>query len=379
MKNFNVQNLHSWVKNQQVFIDVRSPIEFSQGHLPGAINAPILDDNERALVGKCYKDKGQEEATRLGFQIVSGENKQNKINVWKTLLLEHPDAVLMCFRGGQRSQITQKWLTEIGFDRPLVEGGYKVCRQALLDYNSDYCEKFQFLVISGPTGSAKTHLLHKISEFWPVLDLEKYANHRGSAFGKMDQPQPQQAVFENRLIFNMIRNDHAELPFAVEDESRLIGRSVQPDCFFDTLRNSLTILLDEPIEKRTENTYNDYILETSLNKSESSLSEGLLVFAKYKKALTDIQKKLGNLRTREIMTMIEESEKKWTETRELESNRHWIQALLKDYYDPMYLGSFQKRNPKVFYKGTFDQVRDFLFEIRSKKSERPVKIKAIKA
>jgi len=379
MQKVNVQSLQSWAKNKQIFIDVRSPGEFAQGHLPGAINAPILNDEERASVGKCYKEKGQQSAVQLGHQIVSGENKVQKMSQWVQLIQQNPDAILMCFRGGMRSQITQKWLEEVGLHRPLIEGGYKACRQALLDFLLDYCRKFQFLVISGPTGSAKTHFLNEVSEFWPVLDLEKYANHRGSAFGKMDQPQPQQAVFENHLIFDMICKDDPERPFAVEDESRMIGRSAQPDVFFETLRASVVLLLDEPIEKRTENTYSDYILKTSLARTGAYDEEGLVVFAKYKKALTDIQKKLGGLRTREIMTMIETSESEWLKNRDLESNRQWIRALLSDYYDPMYIGSFEKRSPRVLFKGSRDQVLGFLFDIKSKKREIPVKIKATEA
>lgn len=379
MLKVNVLSLQEWVKDKQIFIDVRSPGEFAQGHLPGAINAPILNDEERALVGKCYKDNGQEAAILLGHKIVSGDNKSHKIQQWVSLIKQNPSALLMCFRGGMRSQLTQKWLQDVGLHRPLVEGGYKVCRQALLDYVFDYCQKFQFLVISGPTGSAKTHFLNQISEFWPVLDLEHYANHRGSAFGKMSQPQPQQAVFENHLIFDMIRYDHPELPFAVEDESRLIGRSVQPDLFFETLRSSVVILIDEPIEKRTENTFFDYILQTPLSDLNSTHEEGLKVFAKYKKALTDIQKKLGGMRTREIMDLIEMSESAWLRDRDLNSNREWIQALLRDYYDPMYNGSFDRRNPNVLFKGNTDQVRGFLLDIKSKKREAPVKVKATKA
>lgn len=376
MSRLNVQHLHHWARHQQVFIDVRSQGEFAQGHLPGAINAPILNDEERALVGKCYKDNGQEAAIRLGHEIVSGENKSQKLRLWKSILEKNPEAILMCFRGGQRSQITQRWLQESGIHRPLIEGGYKVCRQALLDHMKDECQKNRFLVISGPTGSAKTHFLKDISEFWPVLDLEHHARHRGSAFGKMDQSQPQQAVFENHLIFEMIRNNHLDLPFAVEDESRLIGKSAQPEPFFATLRSSPVLLLEVPIEKRTENTFYDYILQTDLAKPDVMDSQGLFIFAKYKKALMDIQKKLGGLRTQEMMKTLENSEKLWLQTRELESNKIWIQALLQDYYDPMYEGSFSKRNPEVIFKGTYDQVFGFLADVKSKKREAPVKRKA---
>ncbi len=379
MNQVDVSSLKQWVLNQQISFDVRSPGEFSQGHLPGAINAPILNDEERALIGKCYKDRGQEAAIALGHKIVSGDNKEAKLQLWKELLGQHPEALLMCFRGGQRSQITQKWLQEVGLHRPLIQGGYKACRQFLLDFLNDYCTQNQFVVISGPTGSAKTHFLNDISGFWPVLDLEAYANHRGSAFGKMDQPQPQQAVFENQLLFSMLRNDHFEFPFAVEDESRMIGKSVQPDLFFATLRASPVILLQVPIEQRTENTFYDYILQTALAKPQSQNHEGQIVFTKYKTALMNIQKKLGGLRTQQIMQMLEDSEKLWLENRNLESNKVWIQALLLDYYDPLYIGSFEKRQPQVLYKGSYQDAIRFLEEIKSKKREAPVKAKASRA
>jgi tRNA 2-selenouridine synthase len=383
MTNSSYENLKSWAKTNNCFIDVRSPGEFQQGHLPGAINVPILDDLERAQVGTCYKKSGQEAAIVLGHKIVSGENKEKKIQAWLEALKQNPEALLMCFRGGLRSQITQKWLTEAGIFRPLVTGGYKACRQYLLDFMSQQCQENQMLVISGPTGSAKTHFIQKIASIWPTVDLEKHAVHRGSAFGKMSEPQSQQAVFENRFLFEMLQKvDGAaelQLPFAVEDESRLIGRNVLPDLFFANLRESPVLWLDVPLEKRTENTFFDYVLETPLNQiCENEM--GVAVFAKYKKALMDIQKKLGGLRTSEIMQMVLDSEKLWLESpqdqREIQSNKRWIQALLKDYYDPMYLHSLEKRQPKVFFKGSFQEAFECLLDVKSKKSEAPVRTKA---
>lgn len=379
MTNLSFDNLKTWAQTNSCFIDVRSPGEFQQGHLPGAINLPILDDLERAQVGTCYKNRGQEAAVNLGHKIVSGENKQKKMQAWLEALEQNPEAILMCFRGGQRSQITQRWLLEAGVSRPLITGGYKACRQYLLDFMNHESQRNQMLVISGPTGSAKTHFINKVSQFWPTVDLEKHAVHRGSAFGKMSEPQPQQAVFENRFLFEMLQkvdwSEQIQLPFIVEDESRLIGRNVLPDIFFANLRESHVVWLDVPLEKRTENTFFDYVLQTPLNQTCED-EKGIAVFAKYKKALTDIQKKLGGLRTSEIMQMLVESEKLWLESREIESNKRWIQALLNDYYDPMYLHSLGKRQPKVFFKGSFQEAFNFLFDVSSKKREAPVRIKA---
>ncbi len=379
MTHLSFDNLKSWAQTNSCFIDVRSPGEFQQGHLPGALNLPILDDLERAQVGTCYKNRGQEAAISLGHQIVSGENKQKKMQAWIEALKQNPEAILMCFRGGQRSQITQRWLTEVGISRPLIAGGYKACRQYLLDFMALETQQNHMLVISGPTGSAKTHFINKISQFWPTLDLEKHAIHRGSAFGKMSEPQPQQAVFENRFLFEWLQKvdwaNQLQLPFIVEDESRLIGRNVLPDLFFESLRESPVVWLDVPLEKRTENTFFDYVLQTPLNQNCED-EKGIAVFAKYKKALTDIQKKLGGLRTSEIMQMLIESEKLWLDSREIESNKRWIQALLKDYYDPMYLHSLGKRQPKVFFKGSFQEAFDFLLDVSNRKREAPVRTKA---
>jgi tRNA 2-selenouridine synthase len=354
-----------------------------QGHLPGAINLPILNDSERALVGTCFKKKGQVAAIKLGHEIVSGANKESKMNLWIQAIQQNPQAILMCFRGGQRSQITQAWLMEAGISRPLIEGGYKACRQYLLNFMNQQCLENQMLVISGPTGSAKTHFIQKIASIWPTVDLEAHAVHRGSAFGKMSEPQPQQAVFENRFLFEILQKvelaNELNLPFVVEDESRLIGRNVLPDLFFANLRESPVVWLDVPLEKRTENTFFDYVLETPLNQICEN-EKGIAVFAKYKKALTDIQKKLGGLRTSEIMQMLLDSEKLWLESpqeqREIQSNKRWIQALLKDYYDPMYLHSLGKRQPRVFFKGSFQEAFECLLEVKSKKREAPVRRKA---
>ena len=383
MTNLSFENLKLWAQTNSCFIDVRSPGEFQQGHLPGAINLPILDDSERAQVGTCFKNQGQEAAILLGHKIVSGENKHRKVQAWLEALKQNPEAILMCFRGGQRSQITQRWLLDAGVSRPLITGGYKACRQYLLDFLNLECQQNQMLVISGPTGSAKTHFIKKISQIWPTVDLEKHAVHRGSAFGKMSEPQPQQAVFENRFLFEMLQKvDEAEetqLPFIVEDESRLIGRNVLPDSFFSALRESPVVWIEAPLEKRTENTFFDYVLETPLNQVCEN-EKGIAVFAKYKKALTDIQKKLGGLRTSEIMQMLNESEKLWLNSpqdqRDIESNKRWIQALLRDYYDPMYLHSLEKRQPKVFFKGSFQEAFDFLSDVKSKNKEAPVRTKA---
>jgi tRNA 2-selenouridine synthase len=118
---------------KQKCIDVRAPIEFSQGAIPGSVNIPLLNDKERAIVGTCYKQNGQAAAIKLGHKIVSGENKSLKINQWKDFLIQNPKTIITCFRGGLRSQTTQIFLKEIGFEVLRLDGGYKKIRQTYLD------------------------------------------------------------------------------------------------------------------------------------------------------------------------------------------------------------------------------------------------------
>lgn len=372
-----LNHLKSWAKAGQVFLDVRSPGEFEQGHLPGAINIPILNDEERALIGTTYKTKGREEAVRLGHEVVSGNNRNQKLEQWKKVVTENPNVVLTCFRGGLRSQITRAWLKEAGFDRPLIDGGYKACRQLLIDKMQSHCDQFQFLIVSGPTGAAKTHFLHDVSSFWPTLDLEAYANHRGSAFGKMELPQPQQAVFENQLAWDLLKiEDQAQefdLPILVEDESRLIGRCVQPEYFFNTLRSSPVVWLDVPLERRVENTFQDYV---AIPLSQKTEEQGRVLFFRFKKALYDIRNRLGGVRYQEISDLMQAGEFSWVNHKDLEPNKLWVHRLLEEYYDPMYFGSLEKRNPEIYFKGPTEEAFEVLKGAKSRKRPAPVRQKA---
>ncbi|MDC0948582.1 rhodanese-like domain-containing protein, partial [Gammaproteobacteria bacterium] len=137
-------------------IDVRAPGEFLAGHIPGAINAPILDDTERASVGTCYQREGPDAAIALGHRLVSGENKIARIAAWHALASE-PDARLLCWRGGLRSATARQWLAEAGLERPLVQGGYKALRRAAMAVLEE-AAAWPMLIVGGCTGVRKTAL-----------------------------------------------------------------------------------------------------------------------------------------------------------------------------------------------------------------------------
>ncbi|MBC7370956.1 MAG: tRNA 2-selenouridine(34) synthase MnmH, partial [Bdellovibrionaceae bacterium] len=164
-------------------IDVRAEVEFTQGSLPNSVNFPIMNNEERAKVGTAYKVSGRETAMALGHQLVSGAVKTARIEAWLQQIRLHPNAILYCFRGGLRSQITQQWLKEAGVDRPLIVGGYKKARQFLRDSIDQASAERELLILSGPTGSAKTRIIDSARKFYPAVDLEAIARHRGSAFG----------------------------------------------------------------------------------------------------------------------------------------------------------------------------------------------------
>lgn len=360
-------------------IDVRAPVEFTQGSLPGAVNLPILNDEERALVGTTYKQQGSEAAIKLGYEMVSGSVKQNRLQQWLDFIHQHPQAILYCFRGGKRSQITQQWLRDTGIDSPLITGGYKRARQFLISTIDRFSEHRKLLVITGPTGSGKTRLIHDISNSHPVLDIEALARHRGSAFGGMSVPQPSQIDFENHLAVNLLKLEQNNLsePVIVEDESRHTGKVYLPDSFFHHLRNSEIIWVDEPFATRVDNIFEDYILTTPIGQAqrirqaipplastvetrEILRQQARQLFDKYAGALQAISKKLGGDRFQEVSEDLENARSDFENKNEIQSNKIWIEKLVRYYYDPLYLGSLQRRRVNPCFKGSGQAVMDYL-------------------
>ena len=359
-------------------IDVRAPVEFVQGSLPGAVNIPILGDQERAVVGTTYKYQGSEAAVRLGYEMISGFVKQTLLQQWLDFIHRHQQAVLYCFRGGKRSQIAQQWLKEAGVDRPLIAGGYKMARHFLIDAIDRFSANHKLLVVAGPTGSGKTRLIQDIGDTYPALDIEAIARHRGSAFGGLSTSQPAQVDFENRLAVNLLKLQQGiqYKPVAVEDESRSIGSVYLPASFFAHMRNSEVIWVDESFETRVNNIFGDYILDTAIGQAQQSRlrqqrvaltgdqeilhDQALRLFDKYKHALQMINKKLGGQRFQEVSKDLESARLDFLHRNEIQSNKIWIEKLVKYYYDPLYLGSLQRRQVNPCFKGSRGEVAEYL-------------------
>lgn len=363
MDNLSPQELLPKLIQQLPLIDVRAPIEFQVGALPGAVNLPILNDKERELIGTTYKQQGSEAAVALGYQLISGDNKNQKLKAWLEFLSQNPGAVLYCFRGGMRSHITQSWLKEAGIEIPLITGGYKAVRQALIRVNeSAVLREFPFLVVAGPTGVGKTDFLKSVQRQYPTVDLEGIAKHRGSAFGHIEQQiQPSQVDFENLLALRFLSLQSSlasnSVPYLIEDESRLIGTRALPEYLYQAMQAAPLLWVDLPLVDRVENIFKDYILNTSIGRRRQ---ESAALLDRYEKSLAGIQRRLGGLRYQEVLQAMKKARHDFEEHDELEPQKVWIQLLLEYYYDPMYLGSIDRRGSKVLFKGNHDQCREFL-------------------
>lgn len=357
----NPEDLISHFIEKAPFIDVRAPVEYREGAIPGALNFPILTDEERAKVGRTYKQQGSEKATQLGHKLVSGPVKEERVQAWLQQIQKDPRTVIYCFRGGQRSQITQSWLAQQGIERPIISGGYKNTRQFLLEYLNHFSAGKDFFVLTGSTGSGKSVLLREVQKFYPAVDLEKHANHRGSAYGNLG-PQPTQINFENELAVDLlgleqnIFQKNPDLKLLVEDESRLVGSRALPESFFETLRSSPVIFVERTLEERMDQIYQEYIVEALVPHDEE---QNQMVFAKYQKALDAIKKRLGGLKHQEITKIYQDSLIKHLQGNP-EEHKNWIKELLIHYYDPLYQGSFLKRNPPVLFRGNHQEISEYL-------------------
>ena len=210
-------------------IDARSPAEFALDHLPGAINWPVLDDEQRRTVGTLYVQTSALEARKLGATMAA-RNIADHLERWIADKPRDWQPLVYCWRGGQRSGSLAWFLDQIGFRTAKLAGGYKGFRAVVLQDLAAWPARFDFQVLAGRTGSGKTRLLQALAEQGAqVLDLEGLACHRGSILGNLPgQPQPSQKQFDNRL-WQVLRGLDAARPVFVESESKKIGRLQLPD------------------------------------------------------------------------------------------------------------------------------------------------------
>lgn len=349
----------SIVLNNIPLIDVRAPVEFEKGAFANTINLPIMNDEERHLIGIRYKEKGNEEAIKLGHELVSGSIKDNRVESWLNFIDANPKAMLYCFRGGQRSKISQEWMSDAGCDIVRLKGGYKAFRNYLLTQLEESPKFFQPIILGGRTGSGKTILLKKIEN---SIDLEGLANHRGSSFGRKITPQPSQINFENNLAYDIIKKLDLGFKYLVfEDEGKNIGSAYMPNNLAAYLSEAPLIILETPIEERIDITFNEYVSDAQKMYKDAGFTDSLSEWRDdIVSAMNRIKKRIGSQRHQVLSDIFEKAFNEQIRSGELDAHKEWVEYLLVEYYDPMYDYQILKRSENVKLRGSSDEILAYL-------------------
>ncbi len=341
-------------------IDVRAAVEYNKGAFPNTINLPILTNEERHLIGIKYKQAGNESATALGYEMVSGEIKKARVNGWLDFVKANPEAYLYCFRGGSRSRISQEWIHEAGVDIARLEGGYKSFRSYLLEVLSGTWMTSKPITLGGHTGSGKTKVIYKVDK---SIDLEGVAHHRGSSFGRYIDPQPQQIDFENQLAYDMVKHDAKGYKhLIIEDESRNVGRCFINRDLFEWFRSNTMVILDVTFEERIQNTLEEYVIESQKSHIDRFGEEqGLTTWFDYiEGSMTRVKKRLGGDRFNDVFGAFKNNYEAQLATNSYTPHEEWIALFLKNYYDPMYEYQMVKSTRPIEFKGNAQEVTDYL-------------------
>ena len=353
-----IDNFQYLFQNDIPLIDTRAPVEFERGAFPNALNIPIMNNQERRLVGVDYQDNGRNSAIKLGHRLVSGDIKKNRLNDWLDFVEKYPNGALYCFRGGLRSEIAQHWIFESsGITYPRVKGGFKGMRRYLKKELDQIIELSNFVILGGQTGCGKTLLL---SELENSIDLEELANHRGSAFGQNVFPQPAQIAFENAMAIEFIHKKNKSL-LILEDEGSNIGRVYLPTNLQNKTLQSDLVILSASLEERIQLSLNTYVVDMLDSFRKNNKIDGFKQFSNYwKSSLSKVQKRLGGLRYKLLSEMLENALAKHQKYADVDLYIPLIKALLTDYYDPMYDYQISNKKDRIVFQGDSKAVIDFL-------------------
>lgn len=296
-------------KEECILIDVRSPGEYNSETIPGAINIPIFNDEERKIVGTAYKQESTEKAKRLGIEFVSKKLPIIYDEI-SSLNKKYKNLVFFCARGGYRSSSIVSFLDSIGIHAIKLDNGYKGYRKHINENLPVIVKDIKFIVLYGNTGTGKTEILKCLrNQGMNVLDLEGAANHRGSTLGSVGLgEQSTQKMFES-LIYKALREINSNIVF-IEGESRRIGKDVIPEYIFNSMKEGIHLNINADIEYRVENILKDYVHGTDDELINS---------------LNYLRKHLGNDNIDLYIDLIKE--KKYEKV---------IEELMLNYYDPLY-------------------------------------------
>ncbi len=295
-------------------VDVRSPGEFRQGHIPGAVNIPLFSDEERAAMGTTYVQVGREPAVLQGLGFVGPKMRAICEEVLK---IKSEQMLVHCWRGGMRSQ-SMAWLFEtVGKKCMLLEGGYKAFRRAVL---SEMELPRELRILSGYTGSGKTEILAELKKLGQqVIDLEALAHHKGSAFGALGQQlQPSTEHFENKLFAELQKADKSQVVW-LEDESVNVGKNQIPPAFFEQMKRAGTTQVVVPQQARVKRLLVEY----------GGFDRTLLA-----ESIKKIEKRLGYDRCRQALELC------------AAGDLAQVTKIMLDYYDKAYGFQISARRPE---------------------------------
>ncbi len=307
-------NIEEALKMQDaLLIDVRSEQEFSEATIPGAINVPLLNNQERAAVGKVYRQEGYEAAGRLGLELAAPQ-LCTKVAYVDKIILGEKKLILFCWRGGQRSRFMATIFDAVGYNVFRLAGGYKSYRRCVNAYLSSEGLTQKAVVLYGLTGVGKTKVLNRLAQMGlPALDLEGLARHRGSVFGKIGlPPSPSQKDFEGKIA-NFLMEVGQEGIFIVECESKRVGKLLVPNLIIDSIEKGYRVLLYASMKSRVERIQKEYTAGPGEN------------IKLLQDAVSCLAKKIGHSKVEELQRSLESREFSYVFT-----------YLLKNYYDPLY-------------------------------------------
>jgi tRNA 2-selenouridine synthase len=341
-------------------LDVRAPVEFSTGAFPGAVNIPLLDDDQRHLIGLEYKAYGQPAAIDLGMRLATPVIRAERLEQWQQFTSNNPRGYLYCFRGGLRSRTTQQWLAESGFDYPLIRGGYKALRGYLLQQRQALGGLNNIVLLGGVTGVGKTALIETLSN---AIDIEGRANHRGSAFGKTFQSQPAQIDWENQITIDWMRcAARTDEPILVEAESHLIGHICLPQDLQEAMVRAPIVMLEATMEERTERLYQEYVVISLAHYKSINVDPWDALYTSTLENIGRIKKRLGGPRYQNLTTLLTDAITDLQSRDDPSGFYLMIKTLLTEYYDPMYQ-HYQKQNQsRIIKRGNMLEIRAFLLD-----------------
>lgn len=299
-------------------IDVRSPAEFEEDHIPGAINLPVLSNEERVTIGTIYVQDSTFKAKKIGAAIVA----RNAADHIETALAEKDGAwrpLVHCWRGGQRSGSFASILKQIGWRAEVLEGGYKAYRRLVVDFLYNQPLEHRLILIDGNTGTAKTEILEHLTKAGAqTLDLEALAAHRGSLFGATKGGQPSQKMLESRLASALVLLDPSK-PTFVEAESNKIGDIFIPSSFWHAMIKAPRVTIEAPSTARSE----------FLTQSYADLLED-------RELLLERVRSLGDFHSKDQIA-------EWEAAIAEERFQELALSLIEKHYDPRYAKTYQRR------------------------------------